>query len=236
MWGSLKFTFALSNSIIYFLIAIKLKLIEASIIRSTFWNPINDFIKTHGKLAISTLIIIGFYRVADIVMVVMANLFYSDIGYSLKQIATFSKFWGLFATILGDLLEGVLAIKYNVFFVLLIGGILSSSSNLLFAILSNFEPNPMLLLSVIIADNLSGGIASVTFVAFLSSLTNKQFTATQFAFFTSIMLFIPKIIEVYSRRIVDSIGYESFFIFTAALGIPVVILIFLLKDFMLTIK
>ena len=206
----------MSNSIICFLIAIKLNLIKLNIIRSTFWDPINDFINTYGKLAISILIIIGFYRVADIVMGVMANLFYSDMGYSLKQIATFSKLWGLFATILGGLLGGALAIKYNVFFILLTGAILSSSSNLLFAILSNFEPNSILLLSVIIADNLSGGIASIAFVAFLSSLTNKQFTATQFAFFTSIMLFLPKIIGGYSGSVVDSIGYESFFIFTAA--------------------
>ena len=69
-------------------------------------------------------------------------------------------------------------------------------------------------------------IASVAFVAFLSSLTNKQFTAIQFAFLTSIMLFIPKIIRGYSGSIFDSIGYESFFIFTATLGIPVVIIIF----------
>ena len=130
----------------------------------------------------------------------------------------------------------VLAIKFNVFFVLLIGGILSSSSNLLFAILSNFEPNPILLLTVIIADNLSGGISSVAFIAFLSSLTKKQLIATQFVFFTSIMIFIPKIFGGCSGSIVDSIGYESFFIFTAVLGIPVIILIFLLKDFMLTIK
>ena len=160
----------------------------------------------------------------------MANLFYSDQGYTLIQIASYSKFWGLIATILGGLLGGVLAYKTNIFVTLLTGAVLAACSNLLFAVLSVFEPNSFLLLSIIIADNLSGGLASTAFVAFLSSITMKKFTATQFALFTSIMLFIPKIISGYSGSIVDLFGYNYFFIITALMGTPVIILIIFLKN------
>ena len=83
---------------------------------------------------------------------------------------------------------------------------------------------------VIIADNISGGIASVAFVAFLSSLTNVNFTTSQFALFTSFMLFFPKIIGGYSGMIVDSVGYYNFFVLTALMGLPVIILILVFKN------
>ena len=83
---------------------------------------------------------------------------------------------------------------------------------------------------VIIADNIAAGIASVAFVAFLSSLTNINFTTSQFALFTSLMLFLPKIIGGYSGSIVDSFGYFNFFFITAVMGLPVVILIIAFKN------
>ena len=82
---------------------------------------------------------------------------------------------------------------------------------------------------VIIADNISAGIASVAFVAFLSSLININFTTSQYALFTSFMLFFPKIIGGYSGAIVDNIGYFNFFITTSIMGIPVVVLIIAFK-------
>ena len=226
----LQFTFAFLTIIFSFFISVRFNFIQKSILTSTFWHPLNDFIKKYGSTAIIILIIIGFYRVADVVMGVVANIFYSDKGYTLNQIATFSKFWGLIATIFGGLIGGVLSSKYNNYLILLLGAILAASTNLLFALLAVLEPKSIYLMIVIIADNISAGIASVAFVAFLSSLTNRDFTTTQYALFTSFMLFFPKIIGGYSGTIVDNFGYVSFFIATALIGLPVIILIIIFKN------
>lgn len=227
---SIKFLSAFILIIFLFLISIKMNFIKRSILTSTFSEPIKNFITRYGSMAIIILIIIGFYRVSDIVMGVVANLFYSDKGYTLNQIATFSKFWGLIATILGGLVGGVLSSKYNNYLILLLGSILAAATNLLFALLVILEPKSIYLMIVIIADNISAGIASVAFVAFLSSLTNTNFTTSQYALFTSFMLFFPKLIGGYSGTIVDSLGYLNFFITTTFMGLPVIILILVFKD------
>ena len=213
-----------------FYLSVKINFMKNYILTSTFLDPLNNFIKKYGSMAIIILVIIGFYRVADIVMGVVANLFYSDRGYTLSQIATFSKFWGLIATIFGGLIGGVLASIYNNYLILLLGAILAAGTNLLFAALVILEPKTTYLMIIIVADNLSAGIASVAFVAFLSSLTNINFTTSQYALFTSFMLFFPKIIAGYSGAVVDSFGYFNFFISTALLGVPIIILIIAFKN------
>ena len=227
---ALKLLTALSGMIVVFTFSTKINYVKKHVIHSTFWDPITSFVKKYGSMAIILLIIIGLYRIADIVMGVVANLFYSDMGYSLNQIAAISKFWGLIATIFGGLLGGVLASKYNNYSILLLGAILASATNILFAILATLEPKIVYLMIVIIADNIAAGIASVAFVAFLSSLTNINFTTSQFALFTSLMLFLPKIIGGYSGLIVDGFGYFNFFFITAVMGLPVVILIIAFKN------
>ena len=223
--STLKLLTAFSGMFLIFLFSIRVKYVKNYVIISTFWDPIKSFTKKYGSMAIVILSIIALYRVADIVMGVIANIFYSDMGYTLKQIAAISKFWGLIATIFGGLLGGVLASRYNNYSILLLGAVLAAATNILFALLTLLEPKTSYLMVVIIADNISGGIASVAFVAFLSSLTNVNFTTSQYALFTSFMLFFPKIIGGYSGAIVDNIGYFNFFITTSILGVPVVILI-----------
>ena len=102
---------------------------------------------------------------------------------------------------------------------------LAAASNLLFAYLAVVDADVRLLMAVITADNLSGGFAGAAFVAYLSSLTNVRFTATQYALFTSIMVLLPKLLAGYSGSIVDAIGYSGFFVFSALLGVPVLFLI-----------
>jgi PAT family beta-lactamase induction signal transducer AmpG len=225
----LRFFFSLVGAAVIFYAVMQFKLIKKETITQTFLSPIENFFLINKNCVVYLLLTISFYRIADIVLGVVANLFYSDLGYTLIQIASYSKFWGLIATILGGFLGGILAYKTNVYITLLTGAILAASSNLLFAILSVVEPNSILLLTVIIADNLSGGLASTAFVAFLSSITMKKFSATQFALFTSIMLFFPKVISGYSGTIVDTLGYNFFFIITALMGTPVIFLIIYLK-------
>ena len=230
VFTTLKLLLALSVMIIIFMFSVRVNYVHNYVILSTFWDPIKSFIQKYGSIAVAILVIIGFYRVADIVMGVIANLFYSDMGYTLNQIATVSKFWGLIATILGGLIGGVLASRYNNYSILLLGAILAAATNILFAFLTILEPKVIYLMIIIVADNLSAGIASVAFVAFLSSLTHVNFTTSQYALFTSLMLFLPKIIGGYSGAMVDGLGYFNFFFLTAAMGLPVILLIVALKN------
>ena len=224
LYSFIKISLAIMCSLILFWITAKLKIISPNIVNDTFFLPFKQFTKKYGQFTIILILLIVCYRVADIVMGVVANLFYSDMGYNLKEIATYSKFWGLIATISGGVIGGIISFKIGVNFTLLIGAILAASSNFLFALISSMEPNSIILVSVITADNLSAGLASTAFVAFLGSLTNTKFTATQFAFFTSIMLVVPKLMSGYSGTLVDIFGYHNFFVITAIIGIPAIIL------------
>ena len=212
-------------SSIYILILIKLKLQDRLIIKESYLNPIKNFIDRYGKLALLILLLISLYRMADVVMGVMANIFYLEKGYSISEIATYSKFFGVFATIVGGLFGGYFAMRFGTMITLFIGALIASLSNLLFAWLASTEANIKYLISVITADNISSGFAGAAFVIYLSGLTSIRFTATQYALFSSLMLFLPKLIAGYSGAWVDVMGYQNYFITTALIGIPVLFLI-----------
>lgn len=114
---------------------------------------------------------------------------------------------------------------------LLFGSIIAAITNLLFAYLAISENNIFLLAAIIIADNLASGFAGAAFIVYLSSLTSIKFTATQYALFSSLMLFFPKLVAGYSGAIVDIYGYANFFVISAILGLPVIFLILFLEKF-----
>ena len=188
-------------------------------------EPVTNFIKKYGKTAVLILLLIGLYRIADIVMGVVANIFYLDKGYNVKEIATYSKFFGVFATIIGGIIGGYFAIKIGTLKALFFGALIAAASNLLFAWLAISEPSIKTLIIVITADNISSGFAGAAFVVYLSALTSIKFTATQYALFSSLMLLLPKVLAGYSGTIVDQVGYANFYIFTAIIGVPVLLLI-----------
>ncbi len=200
---------------------IKAGLVKMAHIHETYINPISDYFHRYGRLALIILLLVGTYRISDIVLGIIANVFYIDMGFTKTQIAHYSKFWGLIAAIAGGLLGGVLALRFGVLRTLLLGAVLAAASNLLFMALAT-NPVELMLLLVIVVDSVSAGLASAAFVAYLSSLTSIRFTAMQYAIFTSIMLLLPKLVAGYSGTIVDGVGYHSFFIFTAIIGIPVI--------------
>ncbi len=207
---------------------VKLGVVRKEMVMDTYINPVLDFFKRYGlKLAILILALIGFYRVSDIVMGIVANLFYQDLGYSKNQIASVVKTFGLFMTIAGGFLGGILSVRYGVMKILFLGALLSAATNLLFMLLAQIGYNVPMLYLVISADNLSAGLASAAFVAFLSSLTNVKFTAMQYALFSSLMVFFPKMLGGYSGTMVESIGYSKFFVMTALIGLPVLLLVYL---------
>ena len=194
-------------------------------ISKSYMGPIFNFIKRYGKFAFLILLLISLYRIADIVMGVMANIFYLEKGYKISEIATYSKFFGVFATILGGFIGGYCSYKFGTMKSLFFGALIAASSNLLFAWLAISPISINFLITVITADNISSGFAGAAFVIYLSGLTSIKFTATQYALFSSIMLFIPKLIAGYAGGWVDFMGYPYFFSLTAFLGLPVLFLI-----------
>ena len=207
---------------------IKFKFIEKKIVVESYVAPVLEFFQRYGiKLAILLLVLIGLYRISDIVLGVISNIFFQDLGYSKKEIASVVKTFGLFMTIAGGFLGGILSIRFGVMKVLFLGALLTVLTNLLFMLLAVKGYDIQLLYLVISADNLSAGIASAAFVAFLSRLTNISFTAMQYAIFSSLMTLFPKIIGGYSGSIVENIGYTNFFLFASLLGLPVLGIIYL---------
>jgi len=196
-------------------------------LHQTLIEPFADFIKRYGWHAALILSLIAIYRISDVVMGIMANPFYVDMGYTKDEVAAVSKVFGVVMTLVGAFLGGVLTLRFGVMRILFLGAILSAVSNLLFAWLATQGHDLHGLVWVISADNLSSGIATAAFIAFLSALTNIQYSATQYALFSSMMLLLPKWLAGFSGVFVDSFGYQTFFIITAVIGAPVLILIWL---------
>jgi PAT family beta-lactamase induction signal transducer AmpG len=146
-------------------------------------------------------------------------------GFTKDEVATVSKVYGVIMTLTGAFVGGVLSMRLGVMRVLMLGAVLSAASNLLFAGLAMRGHDLTALVLVVSADNLAGGIASAAFIAYLSSLTNVSYSATQYALFSSLMLLLPKFIAGYSGAFVDAHGYRAFFTGTAILGVPVLFLV-----------
>jgi PAT family beta-lactamase induction signal transducer AmpG len=170
-------------------------------------SPLLDFVRRYRWQAVLILALIATYRISDVVMGVMSNPFYVDMGYTKQEVATVSKVYGVIMTIVGAGLGGVLTAR--------------------FAWLAMRGHDLTGLIFVISADNLAGGIASSAFVAYLSGLTNVAYSATQYALFSSLMLLLPKFIAGFSGVAVNAYGYAAFFNATALLGAPVLILVWL---------
>ena len=190
--------------------------------------PFVDFFKRNGRFGLVVLLFIAVFRLSDIAMGIMANPFYLDMGYSKTDIANVAKVFGFFMTIAGSALCGVLVVKWGILRPLLVGAVAVAVTNLLFALLSTLEPSLTGLAIVISADNISGGFAATAFIAYLSSLTNRAYTATQYALFSSLMTLPGKFISGFSGVIVDGWGYLPFFIFASVIGIPAILLVILL--------
>ena len=207
---------------------VSLGIVQQQQVSQTYIAPVKDFFDRYGlSVAFLLLALVGLYRISDIVLGVITNVFYQDLGFTKPVIANVVKSFGLGMTILGGFLGGLLAIRFGVMKILFLGAVLSALTNLLFMLLAQVGQDITMLYVVIAADNLSAGLASAAFIAFLSSLTNISFTAMQYAIFSSLMTLLPKILGGYSGTIVENIGYEQFFLITAVMGIPVLLLIVL---------
>lgn len=189
--------------------------------------PFVDFFTRFGKpLAVLVLALVCTYRLTDFTMGVMANPFYLDLGYSLKQIAAVAKFFSSFATIIGVLVAGVLVAKLGALRSLTLGLVLTVVTNLAFMVLAFIdEPSPVALALIVSSDNFAMAIAGTAFMAYLSSLTSAAYTATQYALFSSLYALPGKMLMGFSGAFVDRFGYPIFFIYTSLLSLPALFLI-----------
>jgi PAT family beta-lactamase induction signal transducer AmpG len=190
-------------------------------------EPFADFLMRYGRKALVILALIAVYRISDVVLGIMAYPFFVDLGFTKEEVAAVSKVYGVIMTLLGAFVGGAMALRLGVMRVLMLGALLSAASNLLYAWLSSRGHDIGALVFVISADNLAGGIATSAFIAYMSSLTNVNYSATQYALFSSMMLLLPKFLAGYSGLYVDHFGYTSFFTATAMLGVPVLGLVWL---------
>lgn len=197
----------------------------AAWLRGAVVEPFADFLRRWRWQAVLILSLIACYRISDVVMGIMANPFYVDMGYTKDEVAAVTKVYGVVMTLLGAFIGGVLSLRLGVMRVLMAGAAASAASNLLFAWLAGHGHDVAALIAVVSADNLASGIASAAFIAYLSGLTNVAYSATQYALLSSLMLLLPKFVAGFSGDFVNAYGYANFFTGTAILGLPVLVLV-----------
>lgn len=199
-------------------------------IRRAVIAPFVEFFGRNGTvLALLVLALIMVYRLSDMTMGVMANPFYLDMGYTKAEIASVVKVFGFGMTMFGAFSGGALVLRYGQGTMLLAAAGLVALTNLAFAALSVLGQPALAALAVVVsADNFSGGLANVVFIAFLSGLTHRTYTATQYALFSSLMTSVGGFLGGFSGVIAEGFGYTVFFVYAALLGVPAIVLVLLL--------
>lgn len=179
-----------------------------------------DIIRRFGWLTLLLLLIVMTYRLSDYTMGVMAGPLYIDLGYDKSVISPIKGTWGPVALTLGAFIGGWSAVKYGLPKTLIVGAVLTIITNMAFAWLATVStPEASYLFVTIGADNIAAGYAGTAIIAFMSILTNKDFTATQYALFSSLVAFSGKSLAGFSGVLADMIDYEQFFIVTALIGL-----------------
>ncbi|MYF86265.1 MAG: AmpG family muropeptide MFS transporter [Rhodospirillaceae bacterium] len=192
-------------------------------------GPFTEFFTRNGSWTLLILLLIAVYRLSDITLGVMAGPFYIDLGFSKTDIANATKLFGLFAAIGGALFGGFVVARIGVLPALMTAALAVIATNLLFGFMALIQTDSFWLLTAIVsADSIAAGMAGSAFIAYLSSLTNVQYTATQYALLTSIMLLPGKLVAGFSGVVVDAAGMVLFFAYASVLGAPAVILILVL--------
>lgn len=186
--------------------------------------PFVEFFQRNGSWVFMILAFIGLFRLSDITMGIMANPFYLDLGFSKMDIANIGKVFGFFMTLAGSFLGGLFVVRYGIYRPLIAGAIMVALTNLLFVQLANIGADLTWLAVVISGDNLSGGFSNAVFIAYLSSMTNRAYTATQYALFSSLMTLPGKFFSGFSGVIVDTSSYQAFFVYAALMGLPAIFL------------
>lgn len=186
--------------------------------------PFADFFKRFGALSLLILLFIGTFRISDIFMGVMANPFYLDLGFTKSQIANVAAAFGLAMTLAGAAAGGVLVMRFGIMPMLIFTAFMAPATNLAFSWLAVLGPEVYGLVVAIIADNVTGGMAISVLIAYMSSLTNTAYTATQYALFSSLMTLPGQFLGGFTGVLADQVGWFWFFIFAAGIGVPAIVL------------
>ena len=186
--------------------------------------PFADFFKRYGSASLAILVFVALFRISDIFMGVMANPFYLDLGFDKTQIANVAAAFGLAMTLAGAAAGGLLTARFGIAAMLLFTAFMAPATNLLFAWLAVTGPEIHGLAAAIIADNITGGLAISVFLAYLSSLTNSAYTATQYALLSSLMTLPGQFAGGFTGVLAQHTGWAGFFLITAVMGIPAIVL------------
>lgn len=186
----------------------------------------NFFQRYHGWLGVALLLFMGLFKIPDQMIGVMAFPFYLDSGFTKTDIATVSKLYGVWVGIGGAFIGGAVVAWIGVQRSLLLAMVLGAASNLLYLLLALFPSNVAVFTAVITGENLSGGFLGTVAVAWLSSLVSREYTATQYALFSSLVALPGKLVGGFSGFMVSSVGYKIFFIFSTLSILPALLLFF----------
>jgi len=192
-------------------------------LREAVIDPLVEYFSRQGALWILAFIL--FYKIGDTMAAAMTTPFYLDIGFSKTEIGAVVKLFGFWATIVGSLIGGVLMLRLGINRSLWVFGFLQAISTAGFVILARIGYNVPALSGVIAFENLSGGMGTAAYAAFMASITNKKFTATQYALLTSLMG-IPRVIaSAPTGFLAKHIGWEGFFVACTLIAIPGMLLL-----------
>ncbi|MDQ3288855.1 MAG: MFS transporter [Pseudomonadota bacterium] len=204
---------------------------ESTVVRridfmGAFWQPFASFFSTNGLLlGLALLLFVGLFKFPDQVIGVMAGPFYLDSGYTKADIATVSKLYGVWMGIAGAFLGGAAVAAFGFRKMLFMAAIGVAISNLAFLLMAQNPGQIWAFYAAISADNLFQGFAGVVLVAFMSSLTDRNFTATQYALLVSLANLPGKFVGGLSGFIVEASSYSAFFLFSALTVVPTLLLL-----------
>lgn len=196
--------------------------------------PILDFSGRKSYLLILAFIIL--FKLGDAFAGSITLPFLLDIGFDKVEIAKIVKTFGLFATLLGVFVGGILVKRFGVINSLWFSGSMQMLSNLGFVYLAKMGYDPKLLYIVIFLENISGGMGDVVFVAYLSGLCNKEFSATQYSILSSVASLSRTVISSFSGVVVQKFGWYNFYVSSIFLSIPSLLFLFLLKKYSVNFK
>jgi len=192
-------------------------------LRDAVIQPFTDYFRRHHALLV--LLFILLYKVGDTMASHMSIPFYLDIGFSKTEIGAVVKLFGFWATIIGSILGGLVILRTGIYRALWGFGILQALSTAGFAVLAEVGYSLPLLAGVIAFENLSAGMGTAAFVAFMASITNRKFTATQYALLSSLMGVPRVIVAAPTGYMAASFGWFPFFAFCSLVAIPGLLLL-----------
>lgn len=192
-------------------------------------GPFRDFFMRYGVHALVILLFIALFRIPDFVMGYMTGPLYIELEYDKTTIGAVRSGIGLFAILFGVFLGGVIVARFDIKAALLFGVISQSATNLMYSWLALSAGTTAGLAAAVIIDNIAYGAAGTILIAYMSSLTNTAFTATQYALFSSFYALPGKFVGGFSGFVVEAVGFAWFFAITALIGVPAALLVFFLS-------